>query len=125
MDPLSSDPASPSLKERLLAPLRRLFPGAKNQRFCPAIPDEDWIEYGLERGLTELESGCGFLQNLHFHPDYEAPKRSTYFEGFKSARRLKHLRDLNDTFTQSEAQKALIENPTADLHPSLLGHSLS
>ena len=119
MDPLSSDPASPSLKERLLALLRRLFPEAKNQRSCPAIADEDWIEYGLERGLTELESGCGFLQNLHFHPDYEAPKRSTYFEGFKSARRLKHLRDLNDTFTQSEAQKALIENPTADLHPSL------
>jgi hypothetical protein len=62
---------------------------------------------------------CGFLQNLHFHPEHEAPKRSSYFEGFKSSRRLKHLRDLNDTLTQSEAQKALIENPSADLHPSL------
>jgi hypothetical protein len=56
-DPFLSNPASPSLKERLLAPLRRLFPEAKNQRSCPAIPDESWIEYGLERGLTELESG--------------------------------------------------------------------
>jgi hypothetical protein len=119
MDPLQSKAAAQTLKERLWAPLRLLLPEAKNQRHCPAITDENWIECGIERGLTELESGCGFLQNLHFHPQRAAPKRSTYFEGFKSTRRLKHLRLLNDSLTRSEAQKALLENPTAGIHPSL------
>ena len=119
MDSIPSNKPSSQLKQRLLAPIRNLFSKVNHQRHCPAISDENWIEYGIERGLIEMESGCGFLQNLHYHPDHEAPKRSTYFEGLKSTRRLAHLRELNDTLTQSEGQNALRENPTAGLHPSL------
>ena len=119
MDPIPSNKTSSPLKQRLLAPIHNLFSKLNHQRHCPAISDQNWIEYGVERGLTEMESGCGFLQNLHYHPSYEAPKCSTYFEGLKSSRRLAHLRELNDTLTQSEGQNALRENPTAGLHPSL------
>ena len=119
MDLLPSDDTSPALASRLFAPIEGLFLNAKNQRLCHAMADEVWIRNGVERALIEMESGCGFLQGLHYHPALTAPKRSTYFEGLKSPRRLNHLRALNDTLTQSLAAKALREQPDANLHESL------
>lgn len=119
MDPIPSRSSASTLTERLFAPLVALLPNAKNQRLCHAMADESWIKNGVERALIEMESGCGFLQGLHYHPSLTAPRRSTYFEGLKSARRLDHLGSLNEALTHSHAQNDLREKPDAGLHDSL------
>lgn len=108
-----------SLNQQLFAPLNGILLMAQHQRQCTAIPDSDWVHAGVQRTLIEMESGCGFLQGLHFRPDSLPLKKSTYFEGFKSNRRLKHLRALNDSLNHELNQSALKENPDAGLHESL------
>lgn len=124
MGPFFSDSTSRISSSLLFAPLEELFPDAESQRRCPVMSDHAWVRNGIERTLIEMESGCGFLQSLHFHPDSHSLKRSTYFEGLKSSRRLQHLRSLNDTLTTHYAQKALQEQPDAGLHESLTGFHL-
>lgn len=119
MDMNHSKVESSSLNQQLFAPLNEIFLTAQHQRKCSAIPDADWVRAGVERVLIEMESGCGFLQGLHFRPLSLPTKKSTYFESFKSKRRLKHLGALNDTLNHEFNQSSLKENPDAGLHQSL------
>ena len=79
--------------EDLLEPLIPIYNNAYS-RSCPKLEDESWIKVGIQRTLSEMNSGRGFLEKLIIEgPDYLSCDH--YFESLKSQRRLHHCQELN------------------------------
>jgi len=81
-------PTSKTVFEKWIQPLARLVQRCHFKRKCNALPDQEWIETGLLRVLSQESSGRAFLQKL-FHSERRILKRSHFFETLKSVRRLR------------------------------------
>jgi hypothetical protein len=81
-------PTSKTVFEKWIQPLAGLIQRCHFKRKCNALPDQEWIETGLLRTLSQEPSGRAFLQKL-FHSGRPILKRSHFFETLKSSRRLR------------------------------------
>lgn len=61
------------------------------------LTDERFIRLGITRALEGDESGRAFLQALADRPDSDAVARSTWFDAFKSSRRLELITEVATT----------------------------
>ncbi len=61
------------------------------------LPDERFIRLGITRALEGDESGRAFLQALADRPGADAVARSTWFDAFKSTRRLELVTEVATT----------------------------
>ena len=77
------------------APLESALAASLQQRSCPDLSDEHWLQIGTLRCLLHVQSGRDFLQRLaSFHPDL-CPERSQFFESLKSERRRSLCSEVN------------------------------
>jgi len=81
-------PTSKTVFEKWIQPLAGLVQQCRFKRKCNVLPDQEWIETGLLRVLSQESSGRAFLQKL-FHSERPILKRSHFFETLKSRRRLR------------------------------------
>ncbi len=79
---------------KLFNPLTSLLAGCKNTRICSSLPDQEWIETGVTRVLSNESSGRSFLQK-RFDAGLSLIKRSHFFESLKSTRRLRLCQEIN------------------------------
>jgi len=79
---------------KLIQPLTGLVQQSKHKRKCNTLPDQEWIQTGLLRTLSQEPSGRSFLQQL-FHTGSFILKPSLFFETLKSKRRLKLCREVS------------------------------
>jgi hypothetical protein len=81
-------PTSKTVFGKWIQPLTGLVQRCHFKRKCNALPDQEWIDTGLMRTLSQEPSGSAFLQKL-FHSERPILKRSHFFETLKSGRRLR------------------------------------
>ena len=74
-------------------PLCRFLDLSRSRRNCPALPDPLWLEAGVRRCLSLVQSGRDFLQHLADRHETEI-LRTTFFESLKSKRRLALLSEI-------------------------------
>jgi hypothetical protein len=79
---------------KLTQPLTGLAQQCKHKRKCSVLTDQEWIETGLLRILSQEPSGRAFLQKL-FDSGRSVLTRSLFFETLKSKRRLKLCREVS------------------------------
>lgn len=79
---------------KLIQPLTGLVQQCNHKRKCNALTDQQWIETGLLRTLSQEPSGRAFVQKL-FDSGRTILKRSLFFETLKSKRRLKLCREVS------------------------------
>lgn len=79
---------------KLFNPLSPLLADCKNTRSCPSLSDQEWLETGVLRVLSNEPSGRSFLQK-RFDAGLNLITRSHFFESLKSLRRLRLCREVN------------------------------
>ena len=87
------NPTSKTVFEKLIQPLSGLIHQCAYKRECKILSDQQWIETGLLRILSQEPSGKAFLQKL-FDSVGTVIKRSHFFETLKSKRRFKMCREV-------------------------------
>lgn len=87
-------PASQTVFGKLIQPSLGLVQQCKNRRKCNTLTDQEWVETGLRRIISQEPSGRAFLQKL-FASGSTVVKRSHFFETLKSKRRLKLCREVS------------------------------
>lgn len=90
----TKSPTSQTLFRKLTQPLTGLVQHCNHKRRCITLTDQEWIETGLLRILSQEPSGRAFLQKL-FDVGRAVVKRSLFFETLKSNRRLKLCREVS------------------------------
>lgn len=81
------------IREEFFKPLFEFLHSAKHRRDCAVLDDATWMEAGVRRCLGIFQSGRDFLQQLAeiHHTEIGI---TTFFESFKSKRRLRLLDEL-------------------------------
>jgi hypothetical protein len=105
----TKSPTSKTVFGKLIQPLTGLAQQCKHNRKCSALTDQEWLETGLLRILSQEPSGRAFLQKL-FDSGRSFLTRSLFFETLKSKRRLKLCREVS----LSLYEKMRINNRQAD-----------
>ena len=90
----TNSPTSKTVFEKLIQPLTDLAQQCNHKRKCNTLTDQDWIETGVLRILSQEPSGRAFLQKL-FDSGRSVIKRGLFFETLKSKRRLKLCREVS------------------------------
>lgn len=90
----TKSPTTKTVFGKLIQPLTGLVQQCNHKRKCNALTDQEWIETGLLRILSQEPSGRAFLQKL-FDSGRSVLKRSLFFETLKSKRRLKLCREVS------------------------------
>ena len=106
---VTKSPTTKTVFGKLIQPLTGLVQQCNHKRKCNALTDQEWIETGLFRILSQEPSGRAFLQKL-FDSGRSVLKRSLFFETLKSKRRLKLCREVS----LSLYEKMRINNRQAD-----------
>jgi hypothetical protein len=114
---LSKNSTSKSVFAKLIEPLEGLIDKSKLKRKCKTLSDQEWIETGLLRLLSQEISGRAFLQKL-YDTGRMFLSRSLFFETLKSKRRLKLCQEVNFAVYQNAAQKYCDKDPLAQ-YPEL------
>ncbi len=108
--------------EKFLGPLNPLYINNVYARSCPQLEDESWIKVGIQRTLSDMNSGRGFLEKLIIDgSDYLSCDH--YFESLKSERRLRHCQELNKQLLISINTSVDARDPFKDF-PELAGFDL-
>lgn len=82
------------------------------------LTDERFIRLGITRALEGDESGRAFLQALADRSDADAVARSTWFDAFKSTRRLELVTEVATT-SYRRFERELAERDWLELFPEL------
>ena len=90
----TQNPTSKTVFGKLMQPLNGFVQQCNHKRKCNTLADQDWIETGLLRTLSQEPSGRAFLQQ-QLVSGGSALKRSHFFETLKSRRRLKLCREVS------------------------------
>jgi hypothetical protein len=90
----TSSPTAKTVFGKLTQPILGLIEQCNHKRKCNALTDNEWIETGLLRMLSQEPSGRAFLQKLSDSGRSDI-KRSLFFETLKSERRLKLCSDVS------------------------------
>jgi hypothetical protein len=98
------NPTSKTVWAKLIEPLTGLIDQCKSKRKCNALTDQQWIETGLLRIISQQSSGRSFLQKL-FDCGRIFVSRSLFFETLKSKRRLKLCQEVSFALYQNAAQQ--------------------
>ena len=98
------NPTSKTVLAKLIEPLTGLIDQCKSKRKCNALTDQQWIETGLLRIISQQSSGRSFLQKL-FDCGRILVSRSLFFETLKSKRRLKLCQEVSFALYQNAAQQ--------------------
>ncbi len=91
---ITRTPPSKTVFGKLIQPLTGLVQQCNHKRKCNILSDQEWIETGLLRTLSQEPSGRAFLQKL-LNSDRSVVKRSLFFETLKSKRRLRLCREVS------------------------------
>jgi hypothetical protein len=101
----------------LFAPLEKVAATCDDYRPCDTLTDENWLEVGVTRVLSDPKTGRGFLQQIGPQM-HSCPKQSLFFEALKSKRRLKACHAANERIANQ-----LTGDPFAS-YPALAGFAL-
>jgi len=105
-------PTTKTVFGKLTQPILGLVDQCNHKRKCNALTDQEWIETGLLRMLSQEPSGRAFLQNLSDSGRSDI-KRSLFFETLKSERRLKLCSDVSLSLYKTMRSKNLQTDPFA------------
>ena len=89
-----NSPTTKTVFGKLIQPLSGLVQQCNHNRKCNVLTDEQWIETGLFRILSQEPSGRAFVQKL-IDSGRSVLKRSLFFETLKSRRRLRLCREVS------------------------------
>jgi hypothetical protein len=106
------NPTSKTVLSKLIEPLTGVIDNCKSKRKCKTLPDQQWIETGLLRVLSQESSGRSFLQKL-FDSGRIFLDRSLFFEALKSKRRLKLCQEVSFAVYKNAVQKWCDKDPLA------------
>jgi len=90
----SKKPTSKTVLVKLMEPLTGVIDKCKSKRKCNTLTDQQWIETGLLRTISQENSGRAFLQKL-CDSGRMFLNRSLFFETLRSKRRLKLCQEVN------------------------------
>lgn len=82
-------------RDILYTPLQAAVHRSKCQRLCRELPDQQWLQMGIERALGQHRSGRSFLQHWAMTADYPAVQVTAFFATLKSRRRLSLVEEIN------------------------------
>jgi hypothetical protein len=85
---LTRNPTSKTVLSKLIEPLAGVIDNCKSKRKCKTLPDQQWIETGLLRVLSQEISGRSFLQKL-FDSGRIFLDQSLFFEALKMQKAIK------------------------------------
>ena len=105
MSTLHHPTAGRPLHSLFLQPLFAGLARSDQQRSCPSLPDDLWLEAGVRRGLGGDFSGRAFLERLADESDCDIPV-SNFFEALKSRRRLALVRSVNEAVVRDLSAQA-------------------
>ena len=108
----SKNSTSKTVLSKLIEPLAGVIDNCNSKRKCKTMPDQQWIETGLLRVLSQENSGRSFLQKL-FDSTSIFVDRSLFFEALKSKRRLKLCQEVNFAVYKNAVQKYCDKDPLA------------
>jgi len=108
----SKNPPSKTVFAKLAEPLSGLINRCQSKRNCRVLSDQQWIETGLLRILSQESSGRAFVQKI-----YDSGRmflsRSLFFETLKSKRRLELCREINSSVYKQIMKKDSDQDPFA------------
>lgn len=83
-----------SIFRRFFEPVFSVFHKSQNQYNCSELTDLDYLEMGIQRCVSESETGRDFLQR---HGDHGRKniRVDHHFKALKSKRRLKNISSIN------------------------------
>lgn len=96
--------------EKLIQPFAGLINHCKNYRKCKSLPDQQWVETGLMRTLSQEQSGRAFVQKL-LDTGRNPISSSHFFETLKNERRLKLCREVNYSLYLQLKENESIHDP--------------
>lgn len=108
----SKNTPSKTVFEKLIEPLNGLINNCQSKRNCRVLSDEQWIETGLLRILSQESSGRAFVQKI-YDSGRMLLSRSLFFETLKSKRRLELCREINSTVYKKMMKKDRHQDPFA------------
>lgn len=100
---------------RLMSPLAEALWKSQNKRACRGLPDEDWLQLGIQRVLQFNASGRAFIQDATAKGVADIGI-GHFFEALKSPRRLALLKEVNDKIAKSERSTILADDLFESLH---------
>ena len=86
--------------DKYLDPISGMYKRNTYSRVCPVLEDESWVKIGVQRTLSELESGRGFIEKL-IVDGVDHLSNSHYFESLKSERRMNYCQEINKNLIDS------------------------
>lgn len=98
--------------EKLIRPISGLIDNCNYKRNCKTLSDQQWIEAGLQRTLSQEVSGRAFIQKL-FDSGKMILKRSHFFETLKSKRRLNLCEDVSFSLYKKLKENQYSSDPFA------------
>lgn len=108
----SKKPTSKTVFAKLITPLTGVIDKCKSKRKCSTLTDQQWIETGLLRTISQENSGRAFLQKL-CDSGRVFLNRSLFFETLKSKRRLKLCQEVNFAVYKNVMKKECKQDPFA------------
>lgn len=111
-------------RDRFFSPLKKAIETAINSRVCKKFTDWDFLQAGVGRCLETPRSGRDWVQRLpQFLSRLTNPiTTSDFFEALRSTRRLKLLREVNETIIEA-CGEAAVRDPFAE-HDELDGFAI-
>lgn len=94
----------------MVEPLKGLINQCQSKRNCRVLSDQQWIETGLLRTLSQESSGRAFVQKI-YDSGQMLLSRSLFFETLKSKRRLNLCREINAIVYKQMMKKARYQDP--------------
>ena len=104
------------VSERFMEPLISLVNGCHNFRKCDTLSDEKFVRFGIERCLSNDESGRDFIQSNIKGDHKHKVSRADYFEQLKSNRRASMVIELGWRLEHVYREKLL---PTHDVFAAI------
>jgi hypothetical protein len=103
---ITKSPTTKTVFGKLTQPLSGLVQNCNYKRKCNLLTDQQWIETGLFRILSQEPSGRAFLQKL-FDSGRSVLKHSHFFETLKGKTERARLRDALNLFNFRRNEKGI------------------
>lgn len=103
---------------RFFAPIEQALRNVKSGRTCPEFSDEEYIESGIGRVLSEVQSGRDWVQRLQMQRNIQLSV-GNFFQSLRSTRRLRHTQEVAENVRQQVDQGVLQTEDPLTQYPEL------
>jgi len=112
-----------TVRHRFFAPVELALASAGSKRKCREFPDEEYLESGISRVLSQAQSGRDWVQRLRMWMD-SGLTVGNFFDTLRSSRRLALVEEVTDRVCHQLDATAKSGHDTLAEHPELHGFAV-